>query len=173
LSGSGAISAVFLEGEPPSTITGSGSLTATGVVTLPPPLLGANFVVVLRPIKWEAKLVPPGGWDIVLAQSQIYASSLVQVPVNVTPPLLVNPTAFSVSFAFLSTDPPEPQPTEEEWVTGTWNSNITAPPYQALCLVGPGGITDLAAGTWNVWLQINSEGTGEIPVLYAGVLYVL
>lgn len=101
----------------------------------------------------------------------IYENSLIAVPVNVTPPYGVVPTAFSVQFAFLSTDPPEPQPST--WFSGQWSTNQNnPPPYQATCLVGPGGATQLAIGTYSVWIQINSTGTGELPVLLAGTLYV-
>jgi hypothetical protein len=189
LSGSGSIRAMWSGLQ--TLISGTGTLSATGTIVPPPPLMGGNFVsvlqpvgwvaglargnfaVVLQPVIWEVELTPPGGWTIVIAQSEIYATSLANVPVNITPPLLVNPTLYEVQFAFLATDPPEPQPTGGQWVSGAWNNDYTAPPYQAQCLVGPGGAKQLTEGTWNVWVQINSTGTGEIPVLYAGVLYVL
>ena len=200
LSGSGSLSVTALEGHyailagsgtltasyslavlPVSILSGTGSLAGTVSVTIGTSLVGADFVATLQSVSWEAKLVLTCGWNLsvevgwksLLAQSEIYATSLVNVPVNITPPLGIAPTSYGVQFAFLSTDPPEPQPTSGQYVTGSWSSAYTAPPYQALCLVGPGGAETLAAGTWNVWVKINATGSGEEPVLYAGVLYVL
>jgi len=101
------------------------------------------------------------------------SSAPVGVPVNVTPPYLVNPMAYTIQFAFLTTDPPEPQPTSGQWVSGVWAPNqFNPPPYQAYCLVGTGGAAVLTAGTYWIWVKINATGSSESPVFQAGPLFV-
>ena len=102
-----------------------------------------------------------------LPNTSIYATSLEEVPVAVTPPPAVNPTGDTVQMAFLSVPPPA-QPTTEQWNVATWQS--TGTPYIALCLVGPGGTIQLASGLWYVWLKISASP--EVPVKYCGILQV-
>lgn len=114
------------------------------------------------------------GWTIRLARTKIYASSLEDLPVTVYPPFGVSPISSVVQFAFLTTDPPEPQPSTDQWVSGYWSNSIIGPTaYQAECLVGSGGVTVLTAGTYYVWLTVNSAATGEKPVGLAGSLFVI
>jgi succinate dehydrogenase/fumarate reductase flavoprotein subunit len=102
-----------------------------------------------------------------LPNTSIYATSLEEVPVSVTAPIGVNPTGDTVLMAFLAAPPPV-QPTSIQYVTATWQS--TSAPYVALCLVGPGGVTTLGQGQWNVWIKITA--TPEVPVKYCGILQV-
>lgn len=102
-----------------------------------------------------------------LPNTSIYATSLEEVPVSITAPPAINPTGDTVAMAFLAVPPPV-QPGPSDWQTATWQS--TSAPYIALCLVGPGGTTTLAAGQWYVWVKITA--TPEVPVKFAGVLQV-
>jgi len=104
---------------------------------------------------------------VALPNTSIYVTSLEEVPVTVTVPIGINPTGDTVQMAFLATPPPT-QPTSEDWVTATWLS--TSAPYTALCLVGPGGTTQLTQGQWAVWIKITASP--EIPVKYCGILQV-
>lgn len=97
----------------------------------------------------------------------IYATSLEDVPVTVTGPYGVNPTATPPEMAFL-TSPPPVQPSSLEWNSASWVG--TTSPYIAMCLVGPGGIIQLDEGTYYTWVKFTA--TPEIPVKYAGVLLV-
>lgn len=102
-----------------------------------------------------------------LPNTSIYATSLEEVPVAVTPPPLVNPTGDTVQMAFLAAPPPT-QPTALQWNVATWQS--LNPPYIALCLVGPGGTITLTAGQYYVWIKISASP--EVPVKYCGILQV-
>lgn len=81
-----------------------------------------------------------------------------------------NPTGGTVQFAFV--DNVGSVPTSGQWVAGTWatiaNYNY---PYQAQCLIGPGGATAPTTGLYTVWLQVTA--TPEVPVLIAGQLQIV
>lgn len=63
----------------------------------------------------------------------------------------VNPTGYTVQFAFVVA--PNVNPTV--WYTGSWDTNAQNG-YDAQCLIGPAGVTALAAGSWFVWIQISA-----------------
>lgn len=80
-----------------------------------------------------------------------------------------NPTADQVYMAFspgVATSTPVSGLT---FYTGTWDTAQGA--YYALCLVGPGGTTTLAVGTWTVWVKISDNP--EIPVIPAGQIQMI
>lgn len=64
----------------------------------------------------------------------------------------VNPSVYTVQFAFVI--PPNVDPTV--WYAGTWDTNAQNG-YDAQCLIGPNGVTTLAAGSWFVWMQISAS----------------
>lgn len=104
---------------------------------------------------------------------QMSSASLqyITVPVNVTKagePF--NPTGDVVQFAFLLNI--SGVPGVSDWVSGSWDTyqNYNYP-YVAKCLIGPGGPTQLAAGTYVIWLKITDSP--EIPVLIAGQLQII
>jgi hypothetical protein len=99
--------------------------------------------------------------------ASVYVTSLENIAVSVTAPSAVNPTSYSVEFAFMAVPPPN-QPVISQWVTGSWQS--TSLPYLALCLVGPDGTIQLTPGQWYVWFKILASP--EIPVKYAGILQI-
>jgi hypothetical protein len=58
-----------------------------------------------------------------------------------------------------------------DWKAATWDPpNPASSRYFAQCLVGPGGATTLAAGTWYVWVKITDSP--EIPVRPASYIVV-
>lgn len=97
----------------------------------------------------------------------IYATSLEEVPITVTPPAGINPVSSTVQMAFLSVSPPT-QPTSPQWNTAAWSP--VAPPYTALCLVGPGGTITLTPGLWYAWIKITLAP--EAVIRFAGTLTV-
>lgn len=105
---------------------------------------------------------------------QISTASLeyVLVPVSTKASGVVgNPTGDTVQMAFLTT---EAAPGVSDWKTASWETDATPDPdvYSARCLVGTGGATTLAAGTYNVWVKISDSP--ETPVLRAdGYLVVV
>jgi len=79
----------------------------------------------------------------------------------------VNPTAYPVSVAFMAASNTNPGPSD--WKTGGWDTTAIGT-YVATVLVGPGGAATPAAGSWFVWVQINT-GT-EVIVRQVGELEV-
>jgi hypothetical protein len=81
-----------------------------------------------------------------------------------------NPTADTVAFAFLA---PGTSPMGATWVTGSWASTQSPTgngSYTAQCLVGPAGATQLAPGSYQVWVKITDSP--EVPVIPAYLLTV-
>ncbi len=100
----------------------------------------------------------------------IPAASLEYVLVSVTANVNgapYNPTVDSVQFAF---PPAGSAPTT--WYAGSWDSNPVpgTSTYTAKCLVGPGGTTQLVAGSYAVYVKITDNP--EIPVRQAGLLAI-
>ena len=87
---------------------------------------------------------------------------------------LYDPTADVVEFAF--TDP-YIDPVSGDWVSGSWEKqSLTTPAgtftlFFARCLVGPGGVTTLAKGLYDVYCRITDNP--EVPVLKTGALEVI
>lgn len=81
-----------------------------------------------------------------------------------------DPTGDTVKFAFMPTATQVPQVTD--WVNGAWDTTSGDPiyPYRAKCLVGPLGTTNLAIGTYVVYIQITDSP--EQPVLVGGRLQI-
>ena len=85
----------------------------------------------------------------------------------------VNPTTFGVQFAFTDVVPGAaeetwPLPTENDWVTGSWEtSNKT---YMARGLFGPGTAAALAPGDHVVWCRVISNP--EEPVRRLAILRI-
>ena len=62
----------------------------------------------------------------------------------------VNPTSSALQVGFVSSsDGGQVAPTE--WFPGQWIANVLAEFYYASCLIGPDGVTTLAAGSWVPW----------------------
>src|SRR2546423_15682916 len=77
------------------------------------------------------------------------------------------PLVVQMAFPLSSGDVAHPaQPVS--WFAAAWLSGGTGKGYVAQCLVGPGGVVQLAAGqAYDVWSKI--LGTPEQPVKFAGV----
>jgi hypothetical protein len=101
----------------------------------------------------------------------ISAASLEFVPVWVRAAsggALYNPTADVVEFAFTG---PGAALVGAHWYPGTWEG-LTAVGgwYTALCLVGPGGVAQLAPGQYQVSVRVTDNP--EIPAIPAYPLTV-
>lgn len=74
-----------------------------------------------------------------------------------------DPTYSNIEFAFTLETYPETQPTEDDWVTGSW-AMAPGPRYWAQCLVGPenGGVA-LSIGLYQVWVKVLANP--PVPVL--------
>ena len=96
----------------------------------------------------------------------LWTSDLAGTVVDPTVAPLVVQMAFPVS----SGDPNAPaQPVT--WYSASWLAGTTIKGWVAQCLVGPGGVVTLAAGTkYDVWSQI--QGSPEVPKVFAGVQQV-
>ncbi len=83
--------------------------------------------------------------------------------------VLTDPTADVVSLAFVT---PGTDPVSGDWVTGSWESdltNVSRPIRYARVQVGPGGKV-LAKGSYTVWVRV--VDSPETPVKQAGLLDV-
>lgn len=80
---------------------------------------------------------------------------------------LVNPSAYTVSFAFLASA--SAVPVAGDWKAGTWDSNIIGG-WVAQVLVGPAGVTNPGSGAYYMWVQI--IGAGETVVRQVGQLII-
>ena len=101
--------------------------------------------------------------------SMISSASLeyVRIPVQVViAGIVYNPTLDTVQFAFTSTMR-EPVPTD--WVAGTWETTGQGT-FFAMCLIGPGGVTQLNTGTYFVWVKVTDSP--EVPVKQAGSITI-
>jgi hypothetical protein len=99
---------------------------------------------------------------------RIAAISTQYIPVDITASaggMGFNPTSFPVQFAFIS-GTREPQPSD--WVSGSW-AGINSP-YVAQALVGPQGGTNLSAGSYQIWVQI--QANPQVPVIQVGTLVI-
>ena len=81
-----------------------------------------------------------------------------------------NPTSDVVQFAFMAQPTQVPQPSD--LVTGSWEANPSSIlfPYNAKCLVGPGGTITLGIGTWIVYQKTTDNP--EIPFDIVGQLQI-
>lgn len=79
----------------------------------------------------------------------------------------VNPSSATVEWAFLSTTA---NPSEGDWVTGTWDIDTASSRYQASIVLGPGGDKELSAGSYHTWVRITL--TDETPVKRVGMVSV-
>jgi len=81
-----------------------------------------------------------------------------------------NPTADVVQFAFMPT--PTQVPGSGDLVTGSWETNPYSIlfPYNAKCLVGPGGTVALGIGTYIVYQK--TTDSPEIPFDIVGQLQI-
>jgi len=112
---------------------------------------------------------------VALPTMTISSASLEYVPVRVKvrkAGAVYDPTGDTVTMAFLQAGA---TPTSGDFKAATWETDTTSIPgtpiYRALCLVGPSGTTQLAAGVWTVWVKVTDSP--EIPVLYSGLLKVM
>lgn len=93
------------------------------------------------------------------------------VPVSATQAgAAYNPTADVVQFAFMPT--PTQVPGNADWQTGSWDTSTASVlfPYNAKCLVGPGGTITLGIGTYVTYVKISDNP--QVPVLIAGYLQI-
>jgi len=117
--------------------------------------------------------VPESEWSVgfeVLLLSHLSLEYVI-IPVNVTKAgVPYNPTSDTLQFAFMPT--PTQIPGSGDWVAGVWESDSpnVLYPYNAKCLVGPGGVITLSLGTYVIYLKITDSP--EIPVLVAGQLVI-
>lgn len=101
------------------------------------------------------------------AASLEYVQAFVTATVQGAP---YNPTSDAVAFAFIA---PGTSPVGAQWYSGSWDStsaNSGTNSYIAQCLVGPGGTVQLAAGSYQVWVQITDNP--EVPVIPAYLLTI-
>ncbi len=123
-------------------------------------------------IRWQADL-PWTEWTVgytAIGLSHL-ALEYVLIPVSATKAgISYNPVSDVVQFAFMPT--PTQVPQVSDWVSGAWDTDTTniLYPYNAKCLVGPGGTIVLGIGTYIIYLKITDNP--EIPVLVAGQLQV-
>ena len=82
----------------------------------------------------------------------------------------VNPTGDLVQFCFMPTPTQVPQPAD--LVAGSWDANPASIlfPYNAKCLVGPGGTITLGIGTYIVYQK--TVDSPEIPFDIVGQLQI-
>lgn len=83
--------------------------------------------------------------------------------------VVTDPTADVVQLAFKA---PGTDPVGGDWVTGSWESDVTVasrPIRYARCLVGTGGKV-LAKGDYMVWVKVTDSP--EAPAKIAGLLEV-
>ena len=82
----------------------------------------------------------------------------------------VNPTSDLVQFAFMPT--PTQVPQVSDLVTGSWETNPYSIlfPYNAKCLVGPGGTITLGIGTYVVYQKTTDNP--QIPFDIVGYLQI-
>lgn len=90
------------------------------------------------------------------------STEYVYVPVSVATG--VDPTANLVEMAFVTGST---EPAAEDWNAAEWEPG--GPPYRIQCLVG-GQDTDLADGTYNIWIRI--DAAPESIVRRAGTLVI-
>jgi hypothetical protein len=81
-----------------------------------------------------------------------------------------NPTSDTVQFAFMPT--PVQVPQDGDLVTGSWDTNPSSflYPYNAKCLVGPGGAITLGIGTYIVYQKTTDNP--QIPFDIVGQLQI-
>lgn len=80
---------------------------------------------------------------------------------------LVNPSTYTVQFAFIASASALPQ--VGDWKTGSWDTNIIGG-YVAQVLVGPSGAANPGSGSYYMWVQI--VGAGETVVRQVGQLII-
>lgn len=84
---------------------------------------------------------------------------------------VIDPTGYTVEFAFTAAATPATEPDEADWVVGSWETDATQENhYHARCLVGPSGAITLANGTHDVWVRF--DDTLERPVRRVGRIIV-
>lgn len=79
-----------------------------------------------------------------------------------------DPSADPVAFAFVVSGDPV------TYYVGSWESDTSTSPttYLARCIIGPGAVAALAAGTYSVYVKVTPAGGAEIPVIPCGTLEV-
>lgn len=84
--------------------------------------------------------------------------------------VVVDPTEFSVSLAFL--DDPDAEPDSGDWHAGSWETDPTTTPttYLAKCAVGPDAV-ELDPGIYTMHVLVTVSGQ-LAPSLRSGVLRV-
>lgn len=100
--------------------------------------------------------------------TRISALSLERVKVEVAATVngvAYNPTVDTVVMAFKR---PKDTPDTADWKTASWET--IAGKYYARALVGPGGVIELTAGRWDVWVKVTDNP--EVPVKDAGQIEV-
>lgn len=88
---------------------------------------------------------------ITLSQSSLFTTPL-QVPVAIQSPDAVDPSVFTVQFAFTPYSYPVIQPDAGDWHNGIWVT-FPGPSFWAQISVGPAGVA-LAAGRWSGWARV-------------------
>lgn len=119
------------------------------------------YITVAQPVaKWQI-----GG--VVQPRFSTASTEYVQVPVfAASGGQPVNPTSYTVQFAF---EEGINAPAGGDWVAASWDTNDIGT-YTAQCLIGAGGTTTLAAGTYYVWVQIATAS--ETVIRCAGQIVV-
>ena len=105
-----------------------------------------------------------------IALSQLSLEDIL-IPVSVTKSgASYNPGSDPVAFAFMPI--PTQVPQVSDWKTGSWQTASTniLYPYNAVCLVGPGGTVNPGIGTYLIYLKVTDSP--EIPVLTGGQLQI-
>jgi hypothetical protein len=80
----------------------------------------------------------------------------------------VDPTADPVQMAFVA---PGTNPAPGDWQAAIWDSGSVNGAHTALCLIGPGGTIQLAAGVYAVWVKITDSP--EVPAIKAFSIQVV
>lgn len=80
-----------------------------------------------------------------------------------------NPTADTVYMAFTPGVSPTTPTSGFTFYLGSWD--VAQGAYYALCLVGPGGTTQLASGIWTVWVKVTDNP--EVPIVAAGQIQMV
>lgn len=108
-------------------------------------------------------------WKVTMQYQNVSRLSTEGLPFTVSAFLngqVLDPTAGSVSFAFLASASAEPGSTD--WHAGTWDVTTTNN-YVALAYPG---LVPLTQGEWYTWVKIYSPGTGETVIKQTGRIKV-
>lgn len=84
---------------------------------------------------------------------------------------VIDPTVYTVEFAFTTASVPATEPEAADWVSGSWETDTSQEEhYYARCLIGPSGTVELDDGDYDVWLRL--DDTLEQPVRHVGRIII-